>query len=213
MARRSRRFDSERRRAAKGKRGCGARRSFPHHAALGRHLTVIARASSYCRSRQAVLRLRETRPRHRAGRKPARGKRRVDGGLAKSGTPRARKRPGRTGRRENGSFGAWAILNHVNAHVSEEGPQAARASARKELRASDGGRYLGPKKRTSFTGPPRNRSWRPSSSRIAFAERGSTSGRAEEATGMPAALAHEQPSGAQRRARLNRHGSAVRIAS
>jgi len=63
----------------------------------------IARASSYCRSRQAVLRLRETRPRHRTGRKPERGKRRVDGGLAKSGTPRARKRPGRTGRRENGS--------------------------------------------------------------------------------------------------------------
>lgn len=68
-----------------------------------RRLAVIARASSYCRSRQAVLRLRETRPRHRTGRKPERGKRRVDGGLAKSGTPRARKRPGRTGRREDGS--------------------------------------------------------------------------------------------------------------
>jgi len=101
---------------------------------------------------------------------------------------------------------AWAILNHVNAHVSEKGRQAARASARKELQASDGGRCLGPKKRTSFTGPARNRSWRPSSSRITSRKANSTSERAEEATETSAALAHEQPPGAQRRARTESTG-------
>jgi len=99
---------------------------------------------------------------------------------------------------------AWAILNHVNAHVSEEGRRLARASARGRLQAPDGGRCLGPKKRTSFTGPARNRSWRPSSSRITSRKANSTSERAEEATGTSAALAHERPSGAQRRTRLNR---------
>jgi hypothetical protein len=88
-------------RKAKGKRWWEARRLSSRSRI--RRLAAIARASSYCRSHQAVLRLRETRPRQRAGRKPERGKRRVDGSLAKSGTPRARKRSGRTGRKGNGS--------------------------------------------------------------------------------------------------------------
>jgi hypothetical protein len=68
---------------AKGKRRCEARRLTSRSGI--RRPAAMARASSYCRSRQAVLRLRETRPRQRAGRKPERGKRRVDGGLATSG--------------------------------------------------------------------------------------------------------------------------------
>jgi hypothetical protein len=75
---------------------------------------VIARASSVCRSRQAVFGLEKARPRRRAGRKLVRSKRRVDASLAARGRtsrsataprdPRRENVEGRTRRKENGSF-------------------------------------------------------------------------------------------------------------
>jgi hypothetical protein len=95
-----------------------------------RRPAAMARASSYCRSRQAVLGFREARPRQRAGRKPERGKRRVDGNLAKGGTPRTRKRTGRKGRKGNGES-ELGDPHHVSAHATDERIVASvRASAR-----------------------------------------------------------------------------------
>jgi len=89
--------------------------------------------------------------------------------LAKGGTPRARKRTGRKGRKGNGES-ELGDPHHVNAHAIDE-----RVVVRScfgtggSCGATGDGRYLGPQKRASFTGPPRSRSWRPSSSRIELA--------------------------------------------
>jgi hypothetical protein len=113
---------------------------------------VIARASSVCRSRQAVFGLEKARPRRRTGRKLVRSKRRVDASLAPSGihpaVPRAPTDPrrenveGRTERKENGSNGR-DDPHHVSvvsrssvsrsrarfgAHASREAPARWKAS-------------------------------------------------------------------------------------
>jgi len=59
---------------------------------------------------------------------------------------------------------------------------------------SSGGRHLGSGKRTPFTRPPRNRSWRPPSHGVGLAKSGPTPTSEEEATGVSetiATVAHE----------------------
>jgi hypothetical protein len=89
--------------------------------------------------------------------------------LAKGGTPRARKRTGRKGRKGSGES-ELGDPHHVNAHAIDERVVVRTCFGTGGSRGATGdGRHLGPQKRTSFTGPPRSRSWRPSSSRIELA--------------------------------------------
>jgi hypothetical protein len=64
--------------------------------------------------------------------------------------------------------------------------------------ASSGGRHLGSGKRTPFTRPPRNRSWRPPSHGVEPAKSGPTPTSEEEATGVSETIATALHEGRQR---------------
>jgi len=134
-----------------------------------RHSAAMARASSYLQKSSGRSQALRSAPSAASGSK-ARTRQEAGGRcLAKGGTPRARKRTGRKRRKGNGES-ELGDPHHVNAHAIDE-----RVVVRScfgtggSCGATGDGRYLGPQKRTSFTGPPRSRSWRPSSSRIELA--------------------------------------------
>jgi len=108
---------------------------------------------------------------------------------------RARKRKGRSRRTGDGSS-ERGDPHHVNVRAIEESfvDRPAPRCRRQPRRLPGDGRCPGPRKRTPFTRPPRNRSWRPSSLLIEREQRPRWVSE-EEATGMPAALLHGSPRG------------------
>jgi len=147
-----------------------------------------ARASSYCRSRQNVLGFKEARHRCLSGRKPDR----------QSGT-REREPDHRSSlRRASAGAHRWqkgdgsselGDPHHVSAASSMKAARFRSCFGAGGMRvASVGGRHPGLAKRTPFTRPPRNRSWRPPSKRLGFEEKRTQAHGTEEATGVSEAV-------------------------
>jgi hypothetical protein len=149
---------------------------------------VSARTSSYCRSRQNVLGLKEARHQWRQGRKPRRNQgarerepdhRRSSGAQAQEATS------GKRGadHRELGD------PHHVSAASSMKAARFRSCFGAGGMRAASvGGRHPGSVKRTPFTRPPRNRSWRPPSRCVSLEEKRARATGTEEATGVSEAV-------------------------
>jgi hypothetical protein len=132
-----------------------------------------------------------------------RGKRRVDGGLASGGSPSAKARGPHAA---NGGrlFGARRSSSRERPRDRRElrGPFGTPVPAA-ATETSWRWKTSRPTKRTPFTRPPRNRSWRPSSE-LSEREQRSRWVSEEEATGMSAALSHGSATRKNHAARMKR---------
>jgi len=153
-----------------------------------KQLAVGARASSYCRSRQNVLGLREARHLCRLGRKPDRhsGAREREPDRRRS---LRRASAGAHRRQKGGVSSELGDPHHVSAASSMKAAWFRSCFGAGGMRvASVGGRHPGLAKRTPFTRSPRNRSWRPPSKRLGFEEKRTHAHGTEEATGVSEAV-------------------------
>jgi len=149
------------------------RRREVRHLALqneeSKQLAVGARASSYCRSRQNVLGLREARHQSRSGRKPGRYPERVNGSLTIGGRSGAQAQEP-TGGKRGADHRELGDPHHVSAASSMKAAWFRSCFGASGMRAATvGGRHPGSEKRTPFTRRPRNRSWRPPSHSVGTA--------------------------------------------
>jgi len=164
-------------------------------------LVVGARASSYCRSRQNVLGLREARDRCRSGRKPARHTKRVNGSLTAGGLRRVS--AGARRWQKGGGSSQLGDPHHVSAEAKVEAAWFRSRFGVSGMRAAiAGGRHPGLEKRTPFTRPPRNRSWRPPGRDVALEEKRARGSRTEEATGVSEAVGVSISHGGRQRHRV-----------
>jgi len=155
-----------------------------------KQLAVGARASSYCRSRQNVLGFREARHLWRSGRKPGRhsGAREREPDHQRS---LRRASAGAHRWQKGGGSSELGDPHHVSAASSMKAARFRSCFGANGMRvASVGGRHSGSAKRTPFTRPPRNRSWRPPSKRLEFEEKRSQAHGTEEATGVSEAVGY-----------------------
>jgi len=151
-----------------------------------------ARASSYCRSRQNALGLREARDRYRSGRKPARYTERVNGSLTTGGAQARKRRSPPLAKGGRSTLARRSSSRERRAFVEATWFRSCFGASGMRV-ATDDGRHPGSGMRTPFTRPPRNRSWRPPGHSVGFPPQ----------TGAPA-RARRRRQGCQRRTESTR---------